>query len=150
LGGAKEDKLSYLPELVKIADNVLIGGKLPLLNLPHPLFDERGGKVEVAKLREDKLDLSDEDINRFCEIISSSKMVVWAGAMGWFEKEDCRKGTLEIAKSIAEIDGYKIIAGGDTGASVRQLGMENKIDLVASGGGVMLELLTKGKLPAWE
>lgn len=147
LGGAKEDKLKYLEELEKIADNVLIGGKLPLLVESQK---SESLKVMVAKLREDKFDLSDEDIENFKKVIAESGMIVWAGAMGWFEKTDCQKGTLEIAKAVAESPAYKIIAGGDTGASIKNLGLLDKIDLVASGGGVMLELLAKGKLPAWE
>jgi len=152
LGGAKEDKLSYLPELEKIADCVLIGGKLPKLiqNLSHPVFGEREGKTVVAKLREDGMDLSDEDIIKFKEIISSSKTVIWAGAMGRYEDVNCRKGTEEIARAVAEVAGYKIIAGGDTGASIVNLGLRDKIDFICSGGGVMLEYLTKGTLPAWE
>lgn len=150
LGGAKEDKLDHLPELLKIADRVLIGGKLPLLNPPQLTFDKEGDKLVIASLRVDTFDLSEEDIVKFKKIISQSKMIVWAGAMGWFEKEDCRKGTEEIAKAVANSPGFKIIAGGDTGASIKNLGLSDKIDLVSSGGGVMLELLTKGKLPAWE
>ena len=150
LGGAKEDKLTYLKELTEIADKVLIGGKLPQLIFKLQTSNFNKEKIIIAKLREDTFDLSDEDIDNFKEIINESKMIIWAGAMGWFEKEDCRKGTMEIAKAVANSSAYKIIAGGDTGASIKDLGLEKNIDLVASGGGVMLELLVKGKLPAWE
>lgn len=149
LGGAKEDKLMHLEEILKIADNVLIGGKLPLL-IRNEELGIRNEKVVIAKLREDKCDLSEEDVENFKKVIRESKMIVWAGAMGWFEKEGCKRGTEEIARAVAKSGAYKIIAGGDTGASIKNLGLENQIDLVASGGGVMLELLTKGKLPAWE
>lgn len=153
LGGAKEDKLKYLPELEKIADHILIGGKLPKLiqNLPlTPPLTKGGEKIFVAKLRDDGLDLSDEDIKTFVEQINNSKTIVWAGAMGFFEDVNCKKGTVEIAKAVANAKAYKVIAGGDTGASVESLGLKDKIDFVCSGGGVMLEFLTKGKLPAWE
>ena len=104
----------------------------------------------VAELREDGLDLSEEDIEKFKEKIGEAKMIVWAGAMGFYEKENCRKGTEEIARAIAENNSYKIIAGGDTAASIVSLGLKNKIDFICSGGGVMLEFLIKGSLPAWE
>jgi phosphoglycerate kinase len=142
LGGAKEDKLKYLSELEKVADHVLVGGKLPkLVGVNNSI---------VAKLRQDGLDLSDEDINKFKEIISSSKTIIWAGAMGLFENENAKKGTREIAKAVAEANAYKIIAGGDTGASIVELGLKDKIDFVCSGGGVMLEYVAQGKLPSWE
>ncbi|MBP9817493.1 phosphoglycerate kinase [Candidatus Shapirobacteria bacterium] len=149
LGGAKADKLDHLTDILNIADNVLIGGKLPLLITNDQLLITNE-KIKIAKLREDTFDLSEEDVSSFKKIIGESKMIVWAGAMGWFEKEGCKRGTEEIARAVAESNAYKIIAGGDTGASIKDLGLEDKIDLVASGGGVMLELLTKGTLPAWE
>ena len=146
LGGAKEDKLSYLEDLEKLADHILIGGKLPKIRKEIKTND----KVIWAKLREDGLDLSDQDIGRFIEIINSSKTIVWAGAMGFFEDDNCKKGTQEIAKAVAEAGAYKVVAGGDTGASIEGLGLKGKIDFICSGAGVMLEFLTKGKLPAWE
>jgi 3-phosphoglycerate kinase len=143
LGGAKEDKLKNINELSKIADWILVGGKLP------KIIKEKNEKMIVAKLREDGLDLSDEDIEKFKEKIKQAKTIVWAGAMGFYEKENCRKGTEEIAKAVAESNAYKIIAGGDTAASIVNLGLKNKIDFICSGGGVMLEILTKKDLPAW-
>ena len=148
LGGAKKDKLNYLKDLEKMADHVLVGGKLPKL-IDRSLILGSNNKIIVAELREDSLDLSDDDINKFIEKINDSKMIIWAGAMGVYEQENCRKGTLKIAKAVAQINGYKIVAGGDTEASIKDLGLKNKIDLICSGGGVMLELLTKGTLPAW-
>lgn len=61
-----------------------------------------------------------------------------------------KKGTEKIAKSIANCQAFKIIAGGDTTASIINLGLKNKIDFICSGGGVMLEMLVKSSLPAWD
>ncbi len=155
LGGAKEDKLKYLTELEKIADNILIGGKLPkLIQNPSPdksgpALEGREAKIVIAKLREDGLDLSDEDIEKFIEIISSSKTIIWSGAMGFYENINAREGTEKIAQAVANADANKIIAGGDTGASIKNLSLGDKIDFVCSGGGVMLEMLVKEDLPAW-
>lgn len=153
LGGAKEDKLKYLPELEKIADQILIGGKLPKLINNYELIinnEKTKDKVVVAKLREDGFDLSQNDIDKFKEIIFKSRTIIWAGAMGMYELEENRTGTEEIAKAVAESNAYKVIAGGDTTASIVNLGLKDKIDFVCSGGGVMLEFLTKDTLPAWE
>lgn len=153
LGGAKEDKLNYLPDLIRIADYILIGGKLPKLVESLSSFSSykvENSKIIVAKLNAEGLDLSDEDIEEFREKIKISKTIVWAGALGYYENEENRKGTNEIAKAIANADAYKIIAGGDTSASIVDLGLKDKIDFICSGGGVMLEYLAKGKLIAWE
>jgi phosphoglycerate kinase len=148
LGGAKEDKLSYLSNLSGKADYVLVGGKLPKLIDRSSIVDCKN--IFIAELNEDGLDLSDRDIKKFTEIISSSKIIIWAGAMGFYENEKYRKGTQEIAIAVAESRAYKIIAGGDNGASIVSLGLKDKIDFICSGGGVMLEFLTKGTLPAFE
>lgn len=149
LGGAKEDKLDYLAELAEKADYVLIGGKLPkLINSEQQIVNSQ--KIIIAKLRKDGLDLDEEDINKFREKILQSKTIVWVGAMGMYEDQNCKKGTEEVAKAVAEASAYKIIAGGDTNASVVSLGLKEKINFVCSGGGVLLEYLIKGTLPAWE
>jgi phosphoglycerate kinase len=156
LGGAKEDKLKYLGDLKNIADKVLVGGKLPKIIKEQtppasghlPLTEE--AKIMVAKLKENGLDLSDEDIKVFTEQINSAETIVWIGAMGFYESEENKKGTEEIARVITNSTAYKVIAGGDTWASIEKLGLRDKIDFVCSGGGVLLEFLTKGTLPAWE
>jgi len=149
LGGAKKDKLDYLEGLVNLADRILIGGKLPTI-MSNDQFLISNEKIKMAELREDKLDLSDKDIESFVATINSSKTIIWAGAMGFFEDDNSKKGTVEIARALVNSQAaYKVIAGGDTSAAVRELGLEGKIDYVSSGGGVMLEFLTKRKLAAF-
>ena len=65
---------------------------------------------------------SSQNINNFSEIISNSKTVIWSGAMGFYEQENCRMGTQKIAQAVANSLGQKIIAGGDTSASIKDLG----------------------------
>ncbi len=149
LGGAKEDKMKYLNELSQKMDHILIGGKLPKLVDRSSMLD-RSNKILIAKLRDDGLDLSDEDINQFVEVINSSNTIIWSGAMGFYEDPNCQKGTQKIAMAVAESGAsFKTIAGGDTSASIKDLGLKDKIDFICSGGGVLLEMLIKGDLPAW-
>lgn len=149
LGGAKEDKLKYLNDLLKFADHILIGGKLPKL-IDKSLILDRSNKILIAKLRDDGLDLSDQDIEKFIEIINSSNTVIWSGAMGFYEDINCQKGTQEIATAVANSQAtFKTIAGGDTSASIKDLGLKDKINFTSSGGGVLLEFLVKSDLPAW-
>ena len=147
LGGTKKDKLTYVRGLVEIADHLLIGGKLPHL-LPSDM--QITDKFCIAALQDNGFDLSDNDIAVFTAIITQSKTIVWAGAMGFFENPIYRRGTEQIARAIVASGAYTILAGGDTEASVSNLGEEKKINVIASGGGMMLELLTKKSLPAWE
>lgn len=143
LGGAKEDKLKHLDKLTALCDHILIGGKLP------QLLTIQNSKIITATLTPDTFDINEESINKFTEIINSSKTIIWAGAMGYYENENYRNGTEKIAFAIAHTDAYKVIAGGDTSASVVNLGLKDKFDFICSGGGVLLEFLVNQNLPAW-
>ena len=69
--------------------------------------------------------------------------------MGYYEDPKYRNGTEKIAIAIAQSSAYKVIAGGDTSASVVNLNLKNKFDFICSGGGVLLEFLINPHLPAW-
>lgn len=147
IGGAKDDKLNYLSELANIFDNICVGGKLPQ-------FAEKlvyAPNVFVSTLTLDTFDIDQKSIDHIKNLIENSQTVVWSGAMGFFENENGKNGTIEIAQSLGNSNAsYKVIAGGDTHTSIKELNLINKIDFVSSGGGVLLEFLVKGKLPAWE
>lgn len=147
IGGAKDDKLDYLSELANIFDNVCIGGKLP--NFPDKLV--YAPNVFISRLTDDTFDIDQASIDYIKILIENSQTIVWSGAMGFFENENGKRGTIEIAQGLADsIATYKVIAGGDTHSSIKELSLLDKIDFVSSGGGVLLEFLAKGKLPAWE
>jgi len=147
LGGVKKDKLDYLSELCELANKVLIGGKLITMVKESDLRNE---KVVVGMLSEIGLDINEKSVEKFEEELSTARTVIWVGALGKFETEEGAGSTKRIADFLAQRDILWVMAGGDSVASVRGLGVEDKIDLMASGGGVVLEYLTKGKLAAWE
>ncbi len=146
IGGAKDDKLNYLSELANIFDHICVGGKLPqftdkLVYAPN---------VFVSTLTPDTFDIDQNSIDYIKNLISTSQTIVWSGAMGFFENPSSKQGTIEIAQSLANSSAsFKVIAGGDTLSSVKELNLLDKIDFVSSGGGVLLEFLAKGTLPAW-
>jgi phosphoglycerate kinase len=149
LGGAKEEKVGYIEGLSQAADQVLVGGRLPTL-IPEEMRNRlNADKVIIGRLREDGLDITPETTAKFIEVINSSKSIVMAGAMGLFEKQESLEGTVAVARAVATNSGYKIAAGGDTGAVLMKFGLEDKMDFVSSGGGATLEYLIKGSLPAW-
>ena len=147
LGGAKMDKLDYLPALINLSDHILIGGKLPTQKSSTPESD----KIYWASLTPDSFDIDAASIAHFTQILNSSATIIWYGALGFYENQAFRTGTIEIARAIALSPAvFKVIAGGDTSASVKDLGMLDKINFICNGGGVLLEYLTKGTLPALE
>ncbi len=145
IGGAKiETKLPAITNMARVADKVLVGGKLMLeidkQNLPE--------NVEVASDNVDQKDIGPVSLERFKKEIFNAKMIVWNGPMGKFEEEKYQVGTREVAKAIAESSGYSIVGGGDTISALDKEGILDKVDFVSVGGGAMLEFLEGKELPA--
>ncbi len=61
--------------------------------------------------------------------------------MGVFEMPPFDEGTKQVAEAIAESDSTSIIGGGDSAAAVEQLGFEDQVSHVSTGGGASLEML---------
>lgn len=144
IGGAKlETKLPAIFNLAKIADKVLVGGKLMFAVERRSLPEN----VVVAHDDVETKDIGDESIELFSESISKAKMVVWNGPMGVFEDDSYMKGTKEIAKAVTDSDAYSVIGGGDTISALNKLDLISKIKFVSTGGGAMLEFLGGKTLP---
>jgi len=145
IGGAKvETKEPLIKNLARIADNVLIGGVLPIEI--GKKFEKFSGNVIVGKLTVDDKELSDESIQQFENIIAGAKTVVWNGPLGKFE-EGCTKGSLAIADSIAKSGAYSVVGGGDTEEMLAEHNLLDQFSFVSSGGGAMLEFLAGEELP---
>jgi phosphoglycerate kinase len=93
------------------------------------------------------LDIGPKTIEKFKSIIKDSKTIVWNGPLGFFELAPFSKGTEEIANYISAMDATTVIGGGDTAAAIKQLGLEDKVSHVSTGGGASLEYLEGKKLP---
>ncbi len=93
------------------------------------------------------LDIGPETAKLFANEVASAKTVVWNGPMGVFENPVLAKGTIEVAKALAETDATTIIGGGDSAAAVNQLGFGDKMTHISTGGGASLEFLEGKELP---
>lgn len=96
------------------------------------------------------LDVGDETMRQYIDIVSKAKMIIWNGPLGLFENPVFAKGTNEIAQAITESSTFKVIGGGDTISAVDKIGLLNKFDFVSTGGGAMLAFLAGDKMPGLE
>lgn len=96
------------------------------------------------------LDIGEESIKSFSEIIKKSKTILWNGPMGVFEMENYSKGTISIAHSVVkatENGAFSLVGGGDSVAALNKFNLSDKVSYVSTGGGAMLEYLEGKTLP---
>ncbi|MBI2309585.1 phosphoglycerate kinase [Candidatus Collierbacteria bacterium] len=156
IGGVKADtKISLIPKLAERADEVLAGGLLvrrvqESIKKYKKAQEGYDSKLQIAELRPDGLDITEESARMFADKILSAGTVVWNGPMGKFEDGKHSVGTEIIARAVNETKAYTVVGGGDTETALTELGLENGIDWISSGGGAMLYYLAHGTLPFLE
>jgi phosphoglycerate kinase len=167
-GGAKvEDKLGVLEHLGGRADDVLVGGKMAEelrehnpLPFPVVLPGDVVAASEFAEAAETKvvsfdalpdgwlgLDIGPDARDDFGKRIRAAKTVFWNGPMGVFEWGPFAGGTKAVAEAVAAVAGYTVVGGGDSVRAVNELGLEDRLSWVSTGGGASLELLEGKELP---
>lgn len=96
------------------------------------------------------LDIGPATVAAYKEALLNAKMVIWNGPMGVFEMSNYAKGTLAIAETLAEATAHgalTLVGGGDSVAAITQMGYEDRVSHVSTGGGAMLEFLEGKTLP---
>jgi phosphoglycerate kinase len=123
--------------------------------LPEDLAVDEGGKrkeVDLGSLPTQSLikDIGSRTIEKYARIIKGSKTIVMNGPMGVFEESELSVGTRGVFEAIASSRAFSLIGGGHTIAAASKLGYADKISHVSTGGGALIEYLTKGTLPVVE
>ena len=150
-----DEKLDYCKEMMDKAEK--LGKKLLLpvdttvaSGFPNPIDAEIEVEVvDADKIPADKegLDIGTKTAELYADAVKSAKTVVWNGPMGVFENPILAKGTIAVAKSLAETSATTVIGGGDSAAAVNQLGFADKMSHISTGGGASLEFLEGKELP---
>ena len=150
----EEDKLDLALEILKKAKNKGVNIYLPVDAVNADAFDTNANtcitKVDETPAGWMGLDIADESIQTFSEVIANSKTVLWNGPMGVFEFEKFSKGTSAIAQAVAKATAngaFTLIGGGDSVAAINKNKLADKVSYVSTGGGAMLEYMEGKELP---
>jgi len=147
----EEDKIEYAKEMMKKAEEKGVKLLLPIDITYAEKFDENA-EPKISEGRDIPADFMGLDIGPktaelFSEAIKDAKTVIWNGPMGVFEFANFAKGTIAVAKAMAEADATTIIGGGDSASAVNNLGFGDKMTHISTGGGASLEFLEGIELP---
>ncbi|MFZ2975217.1 MAG: phosphoglycerate kinase [Candidatus Moraniibacteriota bacterium] len=150
IGGAKiETKLPVINFFEEKYDHILVGGKIA-----NEALDQKKEFSEKVILPfdfiDDRLDIGPKTLEKFQEIISSAKTIVWNGPTGKFEDEKYAISSNEILKTVLQSDAYTVVGGGETLEILEKNDVTDKISFVSTGGGAMLEYLGGGEMPGIE
>ncbi len=150
-----DTKIDYCKEMMAKAEE--LGKKLLLpidTTITKDFPDPIDAEIEITVVDSDKipadmmgLDIGTKTAELFANEVKSAKTVVWNGPMGVFENPILAKGTMAVAKALAETDATTIIGGGDSAAAVNQLGFGDQMTHISTGGGASLEFLEGKDLP---
>ena len=153
-----ETKIDYCKDMLAKAEEKGVKILLPIdVTITKAFPDPIDAEIEVEVCDADKipadmmsLDIGPKTAELYAEAVKSAKTVVWNGPMGVFENPILAKGTIAVAKSLAETDAVTIIGGGDSAAAVNTLGFGAKMTHISTGGGASLEFLEGKALPGIE
>jgi len=150
----EEDKMDLALDILNKAKEKGVKVYLPTDAVNADAFDANANTC-VSKTNETPdgwmgLDIADESIKTFDEVIANSKTVLWNGPMGVFEMDKFAKGTTAVAHAVAKATSngaFTLIGGGDSVAAINKNKLADKVSYVSTGGGAMLEYMEGKVLP---
>jgi phosphoglycerate kinase len=150
----ENDYLEMARDILSKAKEKNVKIALPVDAVIADKFDNNANR-EFCEIHEIKpewmgLDIGNESISNFSEIIENSETILWNGPMGVFEMENFSYGTKKIADAIVsatEKGAFSLIGGGDSVAAINKYNLADKVSYVSTGGGALLEYIEGKELP---
>ena len=146
----EEERLDYAKKMIADAEAKGVRFLLPVDHRVAAEFKDVAPVITEDQNIQDGfmgLDIGPKTEAIYAEAIKDAKTVIWNGPMGVFEFENFNKGTIAVAKAMADADATTVIGGGDSAAAVNTLGFGDKMTHISTGGGASLEFLEGKTLP---
>ena len=143
------DKVDLAKSLLAEAGDKLV---LPVDHIVVREIKAGAENETVTTIGDDQIavDIGPKTIELFEGIIAGAKTVIWNGPMGIFEMPPFDKGTVALAKAVANSGAVSVVGGGDSEKAIKSAGVTAKITHVSTGGGASLEFLAGIELPGVE
>ncbi|GAU77685.1 phosphoglycerate kinase [Fusibacter sp. 3D3] len=147
----EEDKVEYAKKMLDDAKAKGVELLLPVDHIVAAEFNKDSAPIVTAdeNISADYmgLDIGPKTAKNYAEVVAKAKTIIWNGPMGVFEFENFAKGTIAVAKALADSDATTVIGGGDSAAAVNILGFGDQMTHISTGGGASLEFLEGLVLP---
>jgi phosphoglycerate kinase len=142
----EEDKIELAKELLAANSDKLM---LPLDHVVASEFKAGAENQVVAHIPDGMmaLDIGPKTIAEYSKVIAGARTIIWNGPMGVFEMPPFDKGTVAVAKAVAQSSAVSVVGGGDSEKAVKSAGVADKISHISTGGGASLEFLGGVELP---
>jgi phosphoglycerate kinase len=150
MGGSLVDKDS-LDVATRIGDKVVLPVDLVVADdLDAPQRIETVAAAAGLAPEQKAFDIGPRTIAAYDAALKKARMVFWNGPMGVFEKEAFAKGTMAMARAVAEADAVTVVGGGESVEAVKASGYADRITHISTGGGASLEFISGAALPGVE
>lgn len=150
----EDDQIPEAKEILKKAIDVNVPILLPIDHVVADKFAEDANMQVVPRTTIDDgwlgVDIGPDTIKKFKNAIMNAKTIIWNGPMGVFEMKKFAKGTMEIAKIVANATAngaVSVIGGGDSASAIKKAGLSDKMTHISTGGGASLEFMEGKELP---
>jgi phosphoglycerate kinase len=149
MGGSLIDKDSF--DVARRITNVTLPADLVVADdLENPTrietVDASGGLAANQKA----FDIGPKTVAAYDAELKRARIIFWNGPMGVFEKEAFAKGTMAMARAVADSDAISVVGGGESVEAVKASGFADKISHISTGGGASLEFISGATLPGVE
>jgi len=159
-GGKTGDSLienDYLETARNILSYAKTKGTKIHLPIDTVIADEFSNEANIKSCNSDQIpdgwmgmDIGEKASQHFSAIIEASNNVLWNGPMGVTEMPNFASGTEAVVKAMVkatEKGAFTLVGGGDSVSAISQLGMDDQVSYVSTGGGALLEYMEGKELP---